>query len=60
MQAELDKVSSLLQQAATSFESHVEDDGCTRLREAAAILEQVIQTSTLQPETPSRAKSVAA
>jgi hypothetical protein len=60
MQAELDKVSSLLQQAAKSFESQVEDEACTRLTEASAILEEVITQQACSESARPRVKSVAA
>jgi hypothetical protein len=44
MQAELEKVSSLLDAATKSFHANVDEDGCTRLSEAAEILEQVLAT----------------
>jgi hypothetical protein len=42
MQAELEKVSSLLDAATKSFRANVEEEGCTKLSEAAAILEAMI------------------
>jgi hypothetical protein len=46
MQVELDKVSLLLDAAAKSFGKHVDEDGCSRLSEAAAILEHIISKQT--------------
>jgi hypothetical protein len=60
VQVELEKVSSLLQQAAKSFESRVEDEGCTRLTEAATILEEVISQQASAESVRPRVKSVAA
>jgi hypothetical protein len=60
MQAELEKVSSLLDEATKSFRANVEQDGCTQLSEAAAILEQVIaQAAPGSAELP-RHRSAAA
>jgi hypothetical protein len=58
MQAELEKVSSLLDAAAKSFRANVEEDGCTRLSEAAAILETMLAQSS-EIERP-RTRSAAA
>jgi hypothetical protein len=50
MQAELEKVSSLLDAAAKSFHAKVDEDGCTRLSEAAAILEKVLTKASEESE----------
>lgn len=61
MQAELEKVSSLLDAATKSFRANVEDEGCTKLSEAAAILENVIaQEAELElSESPLRRSAAA-
>jgi hypothetical protein len=45
MQAELEKVSSLLDAATKSFATDVNEDGCVHLSQAAAILDQIIAES---------------
>lgn len=57
MQAELEKVSSLLDAAAKSFRANVEEDGCTRLSEAAAILETILATESAPATQPERPRS---
>jgi len=61
MQAELEKVSSLLDAATTSFRVRVDEDGCTRLSEAAAILDEILASSATEriPDRP-RIRSAAA
>lgn len=60
MQAELEKVSSLLDAATKSFRANVEETGCSQLSEAATILEQVLATSDATPIELPRSRSAAA
>jgi hypothetical protein len=60
MQAELEKVSSLLDAATKSFRSNVSEDGCTQLSEAAAILEQIIAASDASATDRMRSRSAVA
>ena len=60
MQAELEKVSSLLDAAANSFRVKVDEDGCSRLSEAASILERMLaQSSEAEAERPRILKAAA-
>lgn len=61
MQAELEKVSSLLDAATKSFRGNVNnEDGCSQLSEAAAILEKILVTSEVSAGEPPRSWSAAA
>jgi hypothetical protein len=61
MQAELEKVSTLLDAATRSFSGNANnEDGCTQLSQAAAILEQVLATSEASETEPPLSWSAAA
>jgi hypothetical protein len=61
MQAELEKVSSLLDAATRSFHANANnEDGCSQLSQAAAILEQILATSAASASESSRSWSAAA